>query len=242
MRPKIIATARDVGFVDRGRLPAHHGTKAMPLFVAKNGQTFGPHETEEIAVFIATGDFVPEDFCWQEGWAEWRPISSVLPPKPVPTSPNAVASAPPVSTPPLPREKGRIPDDIEIIGTLKLPGDRTVGCKVEGEIVCPATVTIAREARIKARIKAESVVIFGTVDGEIHASGRAVLKSSSTLNGDIHAARVLVEEGAAFSGKSHVKPKALEPAVKTKVGQGSSAAPRKSSTPSPQVKSGSRQA
>lgn len=212
----------------------------MPLFIAKNGQTFGPHEPEEIAVFVATGDFLPEDFCWQDGWAEWRPISSVLPPKPVPTSPNAVTSAPPVSTPPLPREKGRIPDDIEIIGTLKLPDDRTVGCKVEGEIVCPSTVTIARDARIKARIKAESVVIFGTVDGEIHASGRAVLKSSCTLNGDIHAARVLVEEGAAFNGKSHVSPKSQEPAAKTRQPQGT-AGSKKTTSPVTQGKSSSRQ-
>lgn len=212
----------------------------MPLFVAKNGQTFGPHEPEEIAVFIATGDFQPEDFCWQEGWAEWRPISSVLPSKPVPTSPSAVASAPPVATPPLPREKGRIPDDIEIVGTLKLPGDRTVGCRVEGEIVCPSTVTIARGATVKARIKAESVVIFGTVDGDIHASGRAVLKSSGTLNGDIHAARVLVEEGAAFSGKSHVNPKAPPASAKGKPAQGGGTTKR-SSAQSAAGRSGARQ-
>lgn len=194
----------------------------MPLFITKDGQTFGPLEPEEIAVFLGTGDFQPEDFCWQEGWAEWRPIASVLPPKPVPTAPSAIASAPPVATPPLPRQKGQIPEDIEIIGTLKLPDDRTVTCKVEGEIVCPTTVTIGREATVKARIKAESVVIFGTVEGEIHATGRAVLKSTSTLIGDIHASRVLVEEGATFTGKSHVSQKAA-PSSKPKASPAQSA-------------------
>jgi len=67
-------------------------------------------------------------------------------------------------------------------------------------------VIIPHDNHVKARIKAESVVVFGRVDGDIHATNRAVLKSSSTLKGDIHAARVLVEEGAAFSGKSHVTP------------------------------------
>ncbi len=203
----------------------------MPLFVTKNGQTFGPHEPDEIAVFLGTGDFQPEDYCWQEGWPEWRLISSVLPPKPIPSAPSAVASAPPVTTPPLPRQKGQIPDDIEIVGTLKLPDDRTVTCKVDGEIVCPSTVTIAKEARVKARIKAESVVIFGTVEGEIHATGRAVLKSSSTLHGDIHAARVLVEEGATFNGKSHVSPKAAPSQPKSKQPQAS--AGKKSTSPQP---------
>jgi len=37
----------------------------MPFFITKNGQTYGPHEADEIAVFLAAGDFLPEDFCWQ---------------------------------------------------------------------------------------------------------------------------------------------------------------------------------
>ena len=112
-----------------------------------------------------------------------------------------------MASPPPPQNNGHIPSDIEIIGTLKLPDERTVTCRVEGEIVSPSTVIIPRENRVKASIKAESVIIFGTVEGDIHAVGRAVLKSSSTLHGNIHAARVLVEEGATFNGKSHVNPK-----------------------------------
>ena len=192
------------------------GPCAMPLFVTKNSQTFGPHEPEEIAVFLGTGEFHPEDFCWQEGWTEWRPISSVLPDRPVRSAPTAVAGAPAKVTPPAPQTSGQIPSDIEVHGTLKLPGERTVTCFVDGEIHCPSTVTIAKDTKVKAHIRAESVVIFGEVDGEVHASGRAVIKSSGTLRGDIHAARVLIEEGAAFSGKSHVNSRAAAEAVKTK--------------------------
>lgn len=176
----------------------------MPLFIARNGQTYGPHELEEIAVFLGTGHFVPEDHCWQEGWNEWRTIASILPERPLPTAPAAMSGAPPFTGPPAPQLSGHIPSDIEVHGTLKLPGERTVTCYVEGEIHCPSTVTIAKDTRVKARIRAESVVIFGSVEGEVHATGRAVIKSSGSLRGDIHAARVLVEEGAAFSGKSHV--------------------------------------
>lgn len=200
----------------------------MAFFVSKNGQTFGPHEPEEIAIFLGTGDFLPDDYCWQEGWSEWRPISSVLPDRPLPAEPLAVADAPPVTSPPPPQHNGHIPPDIEIVGTLKLPDDRTVTCMVDGEIVCPSTVTIARGVKVKARIKAQSVVIFGTVEGEVHAAERAVLKGSSTLHGDIHAARVLVEEGATFNGKSHVRSKddLAAPANKT-------SARKKSTNPAP---------
>lgn len=182
--------------------PAH----GMALYVTKNGQTFGPHESGEIAVFLGTGEFVPEDYCWQEGWSEWRPISSILPDRPAPADPLAV-NAPPIASPPPPQHHGQLPHDIIIEGVLKLPGERTVTCMVDGEIHCPSTVTIARGTRVKALIRAESVVIFGTVEGEIHATGRAVIKGTGTLHGDIHASRVLVEEGATFNGKSHVNPK-----------------------------------
>lgn len=182
----------------------------MPFFIARNGQTFGPHELEEIAVFLGTGHFVPEDHCWQEGWSEWRTIASILPERPLPSTPAAMSGVPPLSTPPAPQHTGQIPHDIEVHGTLKLPGERTVTCYVEGEIHCPSTVTIAKDTRVKARIRAESVIIFGTVEGEIHATGRAVIKNSGSLRGDIHAARVLVEEGAAFSGKSHVNSRATQ--------------------------------
>lgn len=160
----------------------------MPFIVSKNGQTFGPHTAEEIAAFIAQGAFDPGDYCWQEGWTDWRPLSSLN----GDGQPQAAAPA-------------EIPSDIEIIGTLKLPGEREVACRVDGEIHSPATVTIPPGASVKAHIRAESVIIGGEVTGDIHATGRVMLKSSCTLHGDIHAARVLVEEGATFKGKSHVK-------------------------------------
>jgi len=176
----------------------------MPYFVSKDGQTFGPHEPGEIAAFLSLGAFSAEDFCWQEGWTEWRPLSILSeskPAPPVPDKPPAGFTGRSESPPP---SNGAIPSDIEIIGTLKLPDDRTVTCRVEGEIHCPSTVTIPQGLKVKAKIRAESAVIFGTVEGDLHVSGRAVLKDSSTLIGDIHASRVLIEEGAVFRGKSHV--------------------------------------
>jgi cytoskeletal protein CcmA (bactofilin family) len=199
----------------------------MPLFVTKNGQTYGPHQPEEVAIFLGTGDFLPEDFCWQEGWSEWRPISTVIPDRPAPAEPSAVADAPPISSPPVPQNTGQIPSDIVVVGTLHLPDERSINCRVEGEIVSPSLVIIPRENSLKATIRAESVIIFGQVEGDIHVTGRAVLKSSSTLHGDIHAARVLVEEGATFNGKSHVKTKSTTDKSKAPV------AGKKSTSPPP---------
>ena len=184
----------------------------MPYFITKHGQTFGPHQPEEIAVFLNTGEFLAEDYCWQEGWDEWRAISTILSDRPAPTKlPDAV---PLLITSPAPPLGGHIPHDVEIVGILKMPDQGIVSGKIEGEIHCPATLIIAGEARVKALIQAQIVIIFGTVDGDIYATGRAVLKSSSILHGNIHAPRMVVEEGALFNGHSQVTGKGPPAAAK----------------------------
>ena len=177
----------------------------MPFFVSKNGQTFGPHEPGEIAVFLRTGTFSPDDFCWQEGWNEWRPISAALPGF---ASPPAPAVAPPGATTPVgpapPPIGRRIPEDVEIIGTLKLTDQQTLACRIEGSVESTSSLTIAKEGVIKAKITAESLVVFGAIEGDIHVDGLVVLKSTAVLQGDIHASRIVMEDGAAFNGASHV--------------------------------------
>jgi cytoskeletal protein CcmA (bactofilin family) len=60
-----------------------------------------------------------------------------------------------------------------------------------------------------------------------------VIKSSGTLRGDIHAARVLVEEGAAFSGKSHVNSRAPQ----AETAKAKTSTPKKGSPAKPPSKS-----
>jgi cytoskeletal protein CcmA (bactofilin family) len=52
-----------------------------------------------------------------------------------------------------------------------------------------------------------SIVVHGTVTGNITVSERCELKSTSELNGDLKATRIVIEEGAIFVGKSEVTPK-----------------------------------
>lgn len=174
----------------------------MPIFVSKNGQTFGPHEPGELAAFLRNGTFLPEDFCWKDGWTEWRPISTVLPGTTPVTAPPPAAR--PASSPPPPPIGNRIPDDVEITGTLKFSAQQTFGGKMDGPIDSSAPLTLSKEARVKGKITAESLVVFGNVVGDLHVKGLVALKSTAELRGDIHAARIVMEEGAVFNGSSHV--------------------------------------
>jgi hypothetical protein len=60
----------------------------MAIFVNKDGQQYGPYELNDLSGYVAQGSFATTDLCWQEGWEEWKPLSTL------------VSSTPPVVPPP----------------------------------------------------------------------------------------------------------------------------------------------
>jgi cytoskeletal protein CcmA (bactofilin family) len=65
-------------------------------------------------------------------------------------------------------------------------------------------LTIGENADIRGEIKTKSITVFGKVQGNITVGERCELKSRCTLQGDLKAARLVIEEGATFIGKSEV--------------------------------------
>ena len=86
--------------------------------------------------------------------------------------------------------------------------------KVEGEINSDGVLTIGENADIRGEIKTKSITVYGKVHGNITVGERCELKSRCTLQGDLKAARLVIEEGATFIGKSEVTPNkiAMKPA------------------------------
>jgi cytoskeletal protein CcmA (bactofilin family) len=76
--------------------------------------------------------------------------------------------------------------------------------KVEGEINSDGVLTIGENADIRGEIKTKSITVYGKVQGNITVGERCELKSRCTLQGDLKAARLVIEEGATFIGKSEV--------------------------------------
>lgn len=76
--------------------------------------------------------------------------------------------------------------DGELHGTIKLPGAR---------------LTIGPAARVYGDIAAKDVVIFGRVDGDIRATGRAELRASALMQGNVYAASLSIEENATVQGQ-----------------------------------------
>ena len=91
---------------------------------------------------------------------------------------------------------------VQIRGEVKGSEDLLVDGVVEGTItLSESRLTIGPNAKVKANVSARDVVIVGTLDGDIQATGRVELRAGANLVGDIHAARLSIEENAMFSGK-----------------------------------------
>jgi cytoskeletal protein CcmA (bactofilin family) len=98
-------------------------------------------------------------------------------------------------------------DKVSILGpTLKFNGelsadeDLVIHGEVEGTIGLTPRVTVGQEARIKAGIHAERIVVEGSVDGNLEADAAVVIRESAVVNGDIKAPNVSILEGARFNG------------------------------------------
>jgi cytoskeletal protein CcmA (bactofilin family) len=83
---------------------------------------------------------------------------------------------------------------------LYIEGDLHLGGSVEGEVEATGDVDIGDEARVKASVAGGHVSIHGQVNGAVTARKRLVVGRTGSLIGDVRVARLVIQEGATFSG------------------------------------------
>ena len=117
--------------------------------------------------------------------------------------------------------------DAEVIGNIKTNGSLLIDGKVEGDVACGHDVAGGKTGSIKGNTTVNSMIVEGTIEGNITARERIEMKASTRMTGDVKAKRLAMEEGVAFSGKAEITPSATgEAAAKT---ESRSAAPAASS-------------
>jgi cytoskeletal protein CcmA (bactofilin family) len=97
-----------------------------------------------------------------------------------------------------------------------------LGGTVEGEIHATGDVEVGDEAKVNASLAGGDVSIRGHVNGTVTARKRLVVARSGSLTGDVRVARLVIQDGASFSGKvsmgpqseAAAKPLTPEPAAK----------------------------
>ena len=91
--------------------------------------------------------------------------------------------------------------DTEFTGDLTFTKSLQINGTFEGEIVSGGYLVIGEEAVIKANIKAETVILMGTVHGNIEASERLEILSNGKLYGNIRTLKLKIADGVVFEGK-----------------------------------------
>lgn len=86
-------------------------------------------------------------------------------------------------------------------GELSANEDLVIEGQVEGKISHQDKhLTVGKQGRVAADIRALSVEIQGNVTGDIYGEEIVRLASSAVVAGNIDSARVVIEDGATFSG------------------------------------------
>ena len=93
---------------------------------------------------------------------------------------------------------------VSIKGSVKFLNELLIDGEVEGTIDSTGTLTIGEHGRIRGEIRAKSVKVRGTVEGNIFVTERCELHAGCTLRGDIEAPRLVVNENVTFLGNAKV--------------------------------------
>lgn len=96
--------------------------------------------------------------------------------------------------------------DVVIVGTVTSQGGVRLEGKLEGTLTCGGDAMLGREAEMKGDIEASSVSVAGIIEGNITAREKVELLGTATVNGDVKARRLAVEDGVTFVGRCEVRP------------------------------------
>ncbi len=108
--------------------------------------------------------------------------------------------------------QARIGKSVVIRGEVKGNEDLTIDGRVEGTVtLTESRLTIGPSANVAADLSARDVLILGQVQGNIVATGRVELRAGCTVEGDVHAHRLAVEDNAMFRGKVDLTQGAKQP-------------------------------
>jgi cytoskeletal protein CcmA (bactofilin family) len=144
-----------------------------------------------------------------------KPISGQPVVPAVPAVPSPQVAAPPISQAAVPvaaieptqsprrseTSMVNIGKSVVIKGDLQGSEDLTIEGQVEGTIELTENVlTIGPNGRIKAQVLAKTVIILGTVHGNVMASEKVEIRDGASVVGDVASPRVAIAEGAQFQG------------------------------------------
>jgi cytoskeletal protein CcmA (bactofilin family) len=115
--------------------------------------------------------------------------------------------------------KNVLNSDVEIKGNLKFTGELLFEGKLEGEVNADGVLQLGENGVINGNVTAQAVIVRGKINGNVVAKDKIEIKSKAELFGDIRAAKLAIEEGVTFVGRTEVNPNKVTPTPGVRAGE-----------------------
>lgn len=89
-------------------------------------------------------------------------------------------------------------------GKLTFEGTVQIGGEFKGEIFTNDTLIVNKGSKVQAEIEAETIIISGSVEGNLFARKRVVMHPPATFKGTVTTPSLKIEEGVVFEGASYM--------------------------------------
>lgn len=100
-----------------------------------------------------------------------------------------------------PRIRTRLGSDTVLKGTLRFNESVEISGKLEGKIIAEGFLFVRDGAEIRADIRAQDIIVAGTVHGNIEATHRLEILETGRIYGNVRTAQFRVADGVVFEGK-----------------------------------------
>ena len=85
-------------------------------------------------------------------------------------------------------------------GELHADEELLIKGRIEGSITHSQRVTVCAEGTVTANVRAQVIIVEGTVNGDLQAEKSVLVRETAKLRGNITAPSVSIVEGAHFNG------------------------------------------
>jgi len=102
--------------------------------------------------------------------------------------------------------KSALGEGTVIEGTFSFETPVKVNGCLTGEIKSPSALIVGEQAQVNAKIKVGTLIVLGSVEGEIEVSDLVEIRSTGSLSGEVTTKRIALEEGGVFNGACTIIP------------------------------------
>jgi cytoskeletal protein CcmA (bactofilin family) len=89
---------------------------------------------------------------------------------------------------------------MKIVGEVSSDEELYLDGDLDGKLNLRNRLTVGPNSKVNANIKAQEIIVFGTIKGNVESESRLSLRTGASIVGDIKTAGIVIEDGAYFKG------------------------------------------